>query len=121
MKQAWSLFGEGSIVNDLFINLGEVDLHIVKINMKHIDFNDHFNKGVHVTAYEVDGEMRFSIPEGESGIRMDGIYFQASHSQFENGVLKINDEDDEEMLYRVVEGKITEQITEDILEQMISF
>lgn len=120
MKQPWRLFGEGSIVNELFINLDDVDLHIIKVNEKMVNFNHHFEKGVPVTTYEVNGEKKFELDEGEQGIRIDGIFFQAKRSQFENGVLKIT-QNGEDFLYRVVEGKIKEAIDEETLQQIISF
>lgn len=105
VKSKWEVIAEGSIVNELFGKLDDVDLHIVEVEKGVYNDSEQYERGVRVQVVEEDEKFEFKTEENQIGIERKAIFFQTKHTEFQNGILKIKKEDYIE-LHKVVNGEI---------------
>lgn len=108
----WNMMVEGTLINDLFIELDDVDLYIVETKEDEISEAKLYDKGVVVSLSDFDGVQGF-IPEQANVIKDRVIFYHKIDSEFESGVLKVTTligDKQEDHLFKVVNGKVVSDL-----------
>lgn len=113
VKSKWGIMTEGSIVNELFIELDDVDLHVVEVTRESLNLNEEYEKGIRVTVKLVNGKKLLNFDEKTKGEEIEAIFFQNKSTEFQNGILKFKN--NEEIVFcKVIDGDVVDWKTEKI-------
>lgn len=104
----WNMMVEGTLINDLFIELDGVDLYIVETKDEEISETKLYDKGVVVSLSDFEGVQDFILDQ--ENVKKDNvIFYHKIDSEFESGVLKvtkISGNKHVDQLFKVVNGKV---------------
>jgi two-component system, OmpR family, sensor histidine kinase KdpD len=111
-RSRWDLLIHGSLVNELFHELEDVDVTIFKIKKDRVAAESHYDKGVSGYLYKKEEQYKIALeqPRGEGH---EGIFFQHLHTDFLTGIFKAKIFGHPVVLY-VVEGDVHERYREEL-------
>lgn len=104
----WNMMVEGTLINDLFIELDGVDLYIVETKEEEISETKQYDKGVVVSLSDFEGVQDF-ILDHDNFKKENVIFYHKIDSEFESGVLKVtklSGNKPVDQLFKVVNGKV---------------
>lgn len=102
-RSRWDLLIKGSLVNELFHELDEVDVTIFKVKKSNTKESE-FGKGI--TGYLYKDQENYKVTLNEpTGKAYSGVFYQNLHTDFTTGVLKVSLGGEPHVLY-VTEGDV---------------
>ncbi len=88
VQSRWDLIVHGSLVNDLFHELDEVDVTIYKVSKSNVAKEPEYDKGISGWVYRENGSFIFSL--GEPSCKCyQGTFYQLIHTDFTTGIFKV--------------------------------
>lgn len=104
VRSRWDLLIKGSLVNELFHELDEVDVTIYKVKKSSSSLESEFGHGITGYLYkDTDGyKMTLNEPSVEA---YSGTFYQNLHSDFTTGILKVNVGGEPHVL-RIIQGDV---------------
>lgn len=99
-RSKWDIISQGSLINELFSLLKNVDLHIVQVSTDSIEIQEEYQRGV--TYYLHDDTIN---EEKVNDNDIKGIFYQSCSSQFINGIFHYVDGNNS-YFYKVMDKKV---------------
>ncbi|SDY13130.1 two-component system, OmpR family, sensor histidine kinase KdpD [Evansella caseinilytica] len=104
VQSRWDMLVKGSLVNDLFSRLENVDLTIVEVNPWNIPGESDYEKGTLAYIVKQDGKYTLSL-EKPLSYELEGIFFQSTKTDFQTGLFK-SKYNNEAFLLKVIDGEV---------------
>ncbi|SDO57380.1 universal stress protein [Alkalicoccus daliensis] len=112
VRSRWDLLIRGSLVNELFHELDEVDVTIYKVKKSSASSESDYGKGI--TGYLLKENNTYKMTLDEPGVpAYRGVFYQNLHTDFMTGLLKVN-VGEEPFVLRVTEGEVHSHHTENL-------
>lgn len=111
VKNKWAVITKGSVINELFAKLSDIDLHLVEVKKGSLNLNEKYERGIYVNIKNVDGKKVFDYNTEIDSEIIQAIFFQHRTTEFQNGILKIK-KDGEIIFCKVHDGEIDDWKTE---------
>lgn len=109
VRTRWDVLTEGSLINELFSELDDVDLHIVEVSKETAKVvESDYELGVEMNLLDFKGDLA-TIVGTENLKDVKGIFYQNKSTEFVNGIFKVKElvgNDYSDVLYKVSDGEI---------------
>lgn len=101
-KSRWQEMLQGSIINEIMNQIELVDLHIVSVQRELPQLEEEYEKGVRAYLLEENGECSLAFDKPQEAC-VEGMFFKELHTDFNNGLFKIY-QDDKKLMLKVRNG-----------------
>ncbi|MBD2845374.1 histidine kinase [Paenibacillus sp. IB182496] len=85
----WQEITQGSFINELLGEIGNIDLHVVAVQRMDDKLYDSHEHGVPVFVVHEASNFRIAGAEGAARQIAEGVFFRERNTDFDNGVLRV--------------------------------
>lgn len=105
----WQELTKRNFINELIGKMNMVDLHIVAVQRMRAGLEETHEEGVIAYLIKIGDEYQIrDEPDGEFSLK--GKFFRELHTEFENGLFRIEQDDGKARYLHIADGKLTDPL-----------